>query len=232
MQGADRQMETTLVIGDVHGCVDELRALVRLVPDVPVVLTGDLVAKGPDSRGVLAFAREISARSVLGNHDAHVLGLRDDRGRGERARKEDKRAEHRALAETLSTKDWDFLSGLPLWLRLGRGRGSRAGWVVVHGGLLPGVALEKQERETCLVLRSIRPDGTPSKRLEPRPWAEVWRGPEHAVFGHDAVRGLQRHPFATGLDTGCVYGGRLTGLLLPEGRLVSVPARRTYVDVK
>jgi len=100
---------------------------------------------------------------------------------------------------------------------------------VVHAGAVAGVPLEKQDREHLLTLRSIRDDGTPSKRVEGTPWAKLWQGPERLVFGHDAVRGLQQYRFATGLDTGCVYGGRLTALILPEQRLVSVPARRAYV---
>jgi diadenosine tetraphosphatase ApaH/serine/threonine PP2A family protein phosphatase len=104
--------------------------------------------------------------------------------------------------------------------------------VVVHGGLVPGVAVEKQERDHLLNLRSIAADGQPSKRIEGTPWGALWPGPEQVVYGHDAVRGLQRHPFATGLDTGCVYGRALTALVLPAGELVSVPARRAYAPMK
>jgi hypothetical protein len=228
----------TIVVGDVHGCLNELRALVQRCSggrDARVVLVGDLVAKGPDSAGVVQWARESGALAVLGNHDAHVLRMRPGPPGADEARRQAK-AHHTAVADSLSTDDWAWMEELPTWLALDAEarplpaeRGAH--WLVVHAGLVPGVALRDQKREHLLNLRSVAADGSPSKRIEGAPWASRWVGPPHVVFGHDAVRGLQRHAWATGLDTGCVYGHELTALVLPKGELVSVPARRTYAEL-
>jgi hypothetical protein len=216
----------TIFVGDVHGCLDELEDVLRLAAlDAAtdgVILVGDLVAKGPDSRGVLALVRERGFRAVLGNHDAKVLSL----GRHLKESESDpERGEHARVAATLTGDDWTLLEQLPLVITV-----PEVAAIAVHGGLVPGVPLEAQPRKFLLNLRSITPAGEPSKRVDAGvPWGSTWPGPQHVVFGHDAMRGLQRHRFATGLDTGCVYGGALSALILPENRIISTPARRAYV---
>ncbi|HJX64042.1 MAG TPA: metallophosphoesterase [Polyangia bacterium] len=222
-------MQRTIVVGDVHGCLDELQTLLRqcgVVSGDRVVLAGDLVAKGPDSRGVVQLVREIGALAVLGNHDDYCIDVWRRRHHAEARRP------RRWMLDTLDDSDWAFLESLPLFLRLGAEREEGPEVAVVHAGAVPGVPLEEQERENLLSLRSLVGGSAPSRRLLMRwPWAAAWRGPEHIVFGHDAVRGLQQYPLATGLDTGCVYGRELTALELPSRHIYKVPARRRYVGV-
>jgi len=221
-------MSRTILIGDVHGCHDELQTLLEaaaVTASDRVILVGDLVAKGPDSRAVVRLARKQGFQAVHGNHHAHALKWRAQT----RDRASEKgRLHHFEVGQSLSEKDAAWLEALPVWLRL-ESRGSVT--LVVHGGFVPGVALAEQDRNLLINLRSVRDDGTPTSRIEGSPWAALWQGPEQVVFGHDALRGLQQHPFATGLDTGCVYGGKLTALVLPERRLISVPARRVYCSI-
>ena len=232
--GATSEGRRTIFVGDVHGCLDELSAVLRLAEADTgraggagrdrVILVGDITAKGPDSQGVLAMIRERGFQAVLGNHDAKVLSL----GRHESSAATDPDiGEHARVAATLKEADWALLEGLPLMIPV-----PEVNAIAVHAGLVPGVPLADQPRKFLLNLRSITAAGAPSKRVsEGVPWASLWPGPEHVVFGHDAVRGLQRHPFATGLDTGCVYGGALSALILPANRIVSTPARRCYTPM-
>lgn len=216
-------MARSVVIGDVHGCREELEELLvacSVAPDDDVVLVGDLVAKGPDSAGVVQLCRERRLRAVLGNHDAKVLEIRS----GQRSKPP--KPAHVEVLKQLSSADWEYLESLPLWIRLEQHRA-----LVVHGGLVPNVPVERQRREDLLNTRSIRHDGRPSKRVDDGvPWGSLWPGPDHALFGHDAIRGFQQYSHATGLDTGCVYGGTLTAVVLPERRLVSVPAHRRWAE--
>lgn len=209
----------TIFIGDVHGCSEELDLLLErcaLRADDRVVLLGDLVAKGPDSAGVVRRARELGALAVLGNHDVAAL-------EGRARPRDEVKPDHRQVLETLAPADFAYLERLPRFLRF-----AELGVIAIHAGFVPGVPLETQDPHDLVNLRSIRDDGSTSKRLDGAPWASCWTGPELALFGHDAMRGLQRYPHAMGLDSGCVYGGELSALVFPERELIQVKAKRAY----
>ncbi len=218
-------MQRTIVVGDVHGCADELELLLRRCSYAKgdrVVLAGDLVAKGPDSQRVVQLARESGVLAVLGNHDAFALAHRFEPHKQSQPGR-------RSYIATLQAADWEYLQSLPLYLNLGPPKPGEPDYVVVHAGVVPGVPLDKQKREHLLSLRSIADTGEPTSRLLLHyPWAARWQGPGKIIFGHDAVRGLQQWPLALGIDTGCVYGRVLTALILPEGEIVQLAALRRY----
>jgi hypothetical protein len=231
-----RVMARTIIVGDVHGCVDELgRLLDEVAPGASdrVLFVGDLIARGPDSLGVLALYRQVNGESVLGNHESKLLVAHRARQNG--TKRPRLSSLHYALLHRLSDADWALLEGLPLWREL-----PEQGLCVVHAGILPEQGVAAQDPWTLTHIRSIAPDGKPSPRHDHPPWAQAYRGEPHIVFGHNSRLGLQLWPSATGLDTGCVYGGRLTALVLDAGQRIpsavserrellrSVPAARAY----
>jgi hypothetical protein len=117
----------------------------------------------------------------------------------------------------LSDPEWEWLSELPLWLEL-----PEHGVCIVHAGVQPGIELAAQDPWTLTHMRSLDPEGSPSERHDLEPWAQTYQGAAHIVFGHTSRLGLQLEPCATGIDTGCVYGGQLSALVL--GARQHVPA--------
>lgn len=225
VERAKQRQPRVIAVGDVHGCIDELQDLLRQCDYRPgdlVVFLGDLVCKGPDSTSVVQMAREIGAIGVRGNHDFEVI-------RWHQAIKSGVDppvvgSEHYHVASCLSKADIKWMHSLP-WFISSKDLGA----LFVHAGFVSGVRLAKQNPRLMMNMRSILPDGTvTSKFFNNWPWARLWDGPQTVLFGHDADRGLQQYEHAIGLDTGCVYGGRLTACILPERRLVSVSARREY----
>jgi hypothetical protein len=192
------------------------------------------VARGPDTKGVITIARKLKAPCVRGNHEHRVILAHDARLRGERGPRLG--PSHAALLHDLDEEDWAHLSSLPLSLEFPEHKIR-----VVHAGIAPGVPMRDQQPWTLLHIRSLTGRGAPSDRFSPVSWAESYEGEPHIVFGHNAQAGLQLHACATGLDTACVYGGRLSALVLeqnqapppPEERkacIVSVASRARYVD--
>jgi hypothetical protein len=229
----------TIIVGDVHGCRLELEALLDRVSFASgdrLVFVGDLVARGPDSLGVLDVARRTGALIVRGNHEQRLLDWRHAREAGFHGAADAKAPisrMHRDLSRALRPVDWTLLETSPLFVDLPE-HGAR----VVHAGVVPGVAFEAQDAHTLLRIRTVRAPLPGPKRAHGRHgkttnvlWGTRYLGPPHVVFGHNAAPGLQLHPWATGLDTGCVYGGRLTALVLAHGERLprSLAARREHL---
>ena len=94
---------------------------------------------------------------------------------------------------------------------------------MVHAGVNPYADLNKQSGKAFTTMsRYSMKKGDGPKTL----WARDYNGPTKIVFGHDRERGFRRHRHAIGLDTGCVYGGRLTAYVLPDDRIVSINVKK------
>ncbi len=202
----------TIVVGDVHGCRAELDALLDRLAFTTgdrLVFVGDLVSRGPDSLGVIAIARRTGAHLVLGNHEAKLVAWR--RAKPEKRKDLTISKHHAQVAEGLSESDWALLLNAPLWLDF-----PEHDLRVVHAGVVPGVPMEKQLEKNLLHMRCLTAQGDASdEKWSHAPlWGTQYVGGPHIVFGHNAMSAVQLHPWATGIDTGCVYGGALTALVL------------------
>jgi predicted phosphodiesterase len=243
-------MGRIIVIGDIHGCLDEFDELITLLEYTSndrLILAGDLVDRGPDSVGVVRRARELEAECVLGNHEhKHIRWNNWEKkvASGEAKKNPMKFSEDKLeIYRGLNDADFAYLDSLPRIIRID---GARA---VVHGGCRPNVTLEQQPKEVTMIryvhettgrfvgIRSI--SDIPENTVY---WSEVWTGPETLFYGH-AVHDLvdprlDEHDGydCWGLDTGCVFGGRLTAAVLNtydfSVDLVQVQAKCVYSERK
>ena len=211
-------MGRTIVIGDVHGCFDELTDLLQLIElrtGDRVIAVGDLISKGPKSREVLdLFIKDPRFASVIGNHDRDIRQYL----RGEPVKLT--KTQRKACAEFEVNRDRyaAYLRSLPFVINLGS-------HLVVHAGLRPGVPLKRQMASDLTTLRTMGANPSSKRGV---PWYRVYRGPKVVLFGHWPGPKPRIAPYAIGLDTGCVYGGRLTAYIIESEQFVSVPARRVY----
>lgn len=229
-------------VGDVQGCRIELERLLDALRFDPAEdelhPVGDFVNRGPDSAGVLRLCRALGAGGVLGNHDVHLLrvaaGLRETGPRD-------------TIGDVLAAEDRDELLA---WLAERPWMRTWSDVWLVHAGLDPTwddpaallAGRDPLERDplTEFAVRARYCDAAgrrpasdwPPPQAPYAPWHEHWRarhpdGPT-VVFGHWSRQGLLVAPGLRGLDSGCVWGERLTAWIAEEDRLVSVAAEREW----
>jgi len=208
----------TIVVGDIHGCYDELMELletVELGEKDRVVSVGDLITKGPKSKEVLeVFMTDARFSTVIGNHD---LALRR-KWNGEDI--ELKRAQKDAHKELSGEKDAYaiFFNRLPFTIDLDT-------HLVVHAGFRPNVELFSQTTDDMTLIRTL---GADRESDEGTPWYHVYDGEKTVLFGHWPAPEPRRGRKAIGLDTGCVYGYNLTAYIIETDEFVTVKAKKAY----
>jgi protein phosphatase len=229
------------IIGDVHGCCDELETLLQQLgyarngdwgwthPERrKAIFVGDLVDRGPriadTLKTVMAMSQAGSALCVPGNHDIKLKRKLEGR---------DVTISHgldRTLAELeqqppeFRTAVQQFIDGLVSHYVFDAGR-----LVVAHAGMKEEMQGRGSARVRDFALFGETTGETDEFGLPVRyNWASEYRGRAAVVYGHTPVPEPEWLNGTINIDTGCVYGGRLTALRWPEKSLVSVPARATY----
>ncbi|MEW2258496.1 polynucleotide kinase-phosphatase [Streptomyces sp. NPDC047869] len=226
------------IIGDIHGCAAELEALLAKLGYADgvhpegrtAVFVGDLVDRGPDTPGVLRRVMSMTASGnalcVPGNHEnkygRHLKGRKVQHTHGLAETIEQMAGE----SEEFRAEVRRFLDGLVSHYILDGGR-----LVVCHAGLPEKYHGRTSGRVRSHALYGETTGETDEFGLPVRyPWAEDYRGRAAVVYGHTPVPEATWLNNTICLDTGAVFGGKLTALRWPERELVDVPAERVWYE--
>ncbi|WP_138416409.1 bis(5'-nucleosyl)-tetraphosphatase PrpE [Aquibacillus sediminis] len=237
------------VIGDIHGCIDELKELfdrlgyewnnnVPIHPDDRLpVFVGDLTDRGPNSIAVILLVykmvvEEQVAKYVPGNHCnklyRYFLGNNVKQQHG----LETTVAEYQALDKKLQKQVRHHFMTLydqaSLYLEL-----PEVNAVIAHAGISENLIGKTGKKVKTFVLYGditgeTHEDGRPVRR----DWAQSYHGDRWIVYGHTPVNHPRIVNKTINIDTGCVFGNALTCFRLPEEECISVPSKQPYIEEK
>lgn len=201
----------TLIIGDVHGCLRELELLLKKANyDVhrdELIFVGDLINKGPHSLSVLEYVKNLRAKVILGNHELALLIARET---GQKPR--------------YPREIVNWIRSWPVYIET-------KDFIVVHGGIIPGEDITDSHPRMLTRIRNWDDKKKCLGTSQDPPWYDFYHGDKLVIFGHWAAKGLVWRDNAIGLDTGCVYGRKLSCLVMPGRQLVQIDALDVYEEV-
>ena len=211
-----------LVVGDIHGCHGEFLELLDkcgLSEDDEIIALGDIVDRGPETPRLLEFFfSHHNIRSIMGNHERKHIRSYQRKIRPALSQL----ITSRQLSEEGYRKMIDFIGNFPVSMELDNA-------LLIHGFYEPGLSLKEQKENVLIGTMSGETYFFTKYNI---PWYQLYDGDKPIVAGHhDYSRShkpmvIKDKVFL--IDTGCCYGGALTGLILPDFRLVSVDCKHDY----
>lgn len=212
-------MSKLIIYGDTHGCYNELISLREKINpqnnDIEVCV-GDILTKGKYSVEILDYIMKNNIKSVLGNHEEKLLRYLKHQTSPKKNPVKLTLDEENIIA-SLTEKHIEFLENMPLFLKFGT-------IVILHGGLQNRMDLNnltKRDKEKILRLRYIDQDehfiAYGHEQEDSIFWADIYDGSQgFVVYGHQWFKEVRKSPFALGIDTGCVYGNKLSAVIFND----------------
>ena len=214
----------TIIIGDVHGCIDELEKLLKKTNTDPhrdqILFLGDLVNKGPESEKVFDLFLDLKADAILGNHE-HAI-LKQHRGDWKLAKS------YKRLKKEFGKSFERFVDEIETWPAYL----DTHDFLAVHAGVRPDLPPAETQIQELVNMRTWDGEGLDFQNDDDPPWYEFYTAEKLVIFGHWAAKEGVTRKNAIGLDTGCVYGKHLSALVLPEREIVSVQAKKQYCEIR
>ncbi len=217
-------MQRTIIIGDVHGCFDELQALLKKVNYVNkedrLIFVGDLINRGEKSLEVLRFVKNSNSLVVAGNHELAFLDFLNNNYHDYKYKNCFSELFKKMGDEASFWKDW--IKKLPLYIE-------EEDFIIVHAGVAPNKHPKELSNRILTKIRTWDGIGDNLNNPDDTPWYYYYKGEKLIIYGHWATDGLRVRKNTIGLDSGCVWGGQLSALILPERRVEQVNALKAYV---
>jgi hypothetical protein len=219
-----------VIYGDIHGCLAEWEELRKEIPKGAIEISvGDILDKGPYPVEALRYAKKNKIFTIMGNHE--YKHIRKYWGRKVYLDEDQKK-----VYPQLKKEDFEFIESMPFFLKLNH-------LTIVHAGITNRIYLNNPPLNIMTLLLFLREVDENDKFLplnhnypNPRYWANTYNGHEgFIVYGHNPFLKPKINKHSIGIDTGCVYGNKLTAVIIEDTinikySIIQVDAKQKYAE--